>query len=98
MRGSVRISPAGAGGRLEVDLLAKRASLASASGPFRAPVGKLVRRGLSAGKVSFSVQLNAKGRRALRRHGHLALKAVVEVSSPTAATSSASRSVVLRRR
>jgi plastocyanin len=98
VKGSIRISPAGAGGRLEVDLLAKRASLASASGPFRAPVGKLVRRGLSAGKVSFSVPLNAKGRRALRRHGHLALKAVVEVSSPASAKVSVTRGVVLRRR
>ena len=97
VRGSVRISRAGAGGRLEVDLLAKRASLASLSGPFRS-VGKLVRRSLSAGKVSFSVPLNAKGRRALRHHGHLALRAVVEVSSPAAATLSASRSVVLHRR
>ena len=97
VRGSVRISPAGAGGRLEVDLLAKRASLASLSGPFRS-VGKLVRRSLSAGKVSFSVPLNAKGRRALGRHGHLALKAAVAVSSPAAARFSTSRSVVLRRR
>jgi len=97
VRGSVRISPAGAGGRLEVDLLAKRASLASLSGPFRS-VGKLVRRSLSAGKLSFSVPLNAKGRRALGRHGHLALKAAVAVSSPAAARFSTSRSVVLRRR
>ena len=98
VRGSVRISPAGAGGRLEVDLLAKRASLASVSGPFRSRVGKLVRRALSAGKVSFSAPLNARGRRALRRHGHLALKAAVAVSSPAAARFSTSRSVVLRRR
>jgi plastocyanin len=98
VRGSVRISPAGAGGRLEIDLLAKRASLASASGPFRFGVGKLVRRALAAGKVSFSVPLNANGRRALRRHGHIALKAVVAVSSPAAATFRTSRSVLLRRR
>ena len=98
VRGSVRISPAGADLRLEVDLLAKRASLASVSGAFRSGVGKLVRRALSAGKVSFSVPLNAKGRRALRRHGHLALKAVVEVLSPASATFSTSRSVLLRRR
>jgi plastocyanin len=98
VRGSVHISPAGAGGRLEVDLLARRASLASASGAFRARVGRLVRGGLHAGKFSFSVPLNAKGRRALRRHGHLGLSAVVQVSAPAAATVSQSRSIVLRRR
>ena len=98
VRGSVGVSPAGAGGRLEVDLLAKRASLASASGAFRARVGRLVHGGLHAGKFSFSVPLNAKGRRALRRHGHLALRAVVQVSAPAAATVSQSRSVVLHRR
>ena len=98
VRGSVAISQAGAGGSLEVDLLAKSASLASGARATRARVGKLVRRGLSAGKASFSVPLSAKGRRALRHHGHLALRAVVEVSSPAAATLSASRSVVLHRR
>jgi plastocyanin len=74
VHGSLLVSPAGAGGRLEVDLLAARASLAAVGhGPARIRVGRLVRSSLRAGSVSFAVRLDRRARRALRRHGRLAL-------------------------
>ena len=49
VRGSVKVSQAGAGGRLEVDLLAKGASLADAGHGAKLPVGRLVHAALTAG-------------------------------------------------
>jgi hypothetical protein len=69
VHGSIKVSQAGSGGRLEVGLFA--ASLAKAGHPAR--VGRLVRSSLKAGRVSFSVPLSAKGKAALRRHRRLAL-------------------------
>ena len=73
VRGSVKISQAGFGGRLEIDLLASGASLAKAGHSPQVRVGRLVRSSLYAGTTSFAVPLNAKGRAALRRHRRLAL-------------------------
>jgi len=77
VRGSVDVSAAGAGGRLEVDLLATRASLASAAPPARVRVGRFARSSLPAGVVSFQVSLDARARRALRTRRRLALSARV---------------------
>lgn len=73
VRGSVKISQVGAGGRLEVDLLASDASLAKAGHSTQVRVGRLVRSLSYAGSMSFTVPLNAKGKAALRRHRHLTL-------------------------
>ena len=59
VHGSVKISQAGAGGRLEVALLARSASLARARRPAQVRVGRLVRSPLRAGTLSFAVPLNA---------------------------------------
>jgi hypothetical protein len=74
VHGSVAISAAGAGGRLEVELLAGAAVLATAGHPAQIRVGKLVRSNLQPGTVSFSVPLNTRARGALRRRGHLPLR------------------------
>ncbi len=71
VRGSLDISKAGAGDRLEIDVFAKRAALARHS--TRVRVGRLVRGSVSAGNVSFVVKLDAHARRALRRQRRLAL-------------------------
>ncbi len=73
VRGSLEISKSGTGDRLEIDLLARSASLARAKRSTRVRVGRLVRGSVSAGRVSFVVKLNARGRRALERHRRLAL-------------------------
>jgi plastocyanin len=73
VRGSLEVSQAGAGGRLEVDLFANDASLATARHATRVRVGRLVRNSLSAGKVPFAVRLTPRARKALKRHHRLAL-------------------------
>jgi plastocyanin len=93
VRGSLDVSQAGAGGRLEVDLLAKSASLASAA---QASAGKLVLSGVHAGKVSFSVPLNARARAALRRRHRLALSARIRLQVPGTSPLQLTRRVLLR--
>lgn len=96
VRGSVEVSNAGAGGRLEIDLIAGSASLAAAhrSGPVR--VGRFVRASVSAGRVSFSVGLNARARSALRRRHRLALTVKIALVPTHGATVAIARSVALR--
>jgi plastocyanin len=92
VRGSLRVSPAGAGGRLEVDLLAKGASLARAS---QVTVGRIVRFALLPGTVSFSAPLNAKAKRALRVHRRLALTVRLLLTPPQGPVVTLLRAVVL---
>jgi hypothetical protein len=95
VRGSVAISQAGAGGSLEVDLLAKSASLARGGHATPVRVGKLVRSRLRAGKVAFSVPLNIRARGALRRHGRLALSSRIVIQPMTGSAVTVTRAVVL---
>jgi plastocyanin len=94
IRGSLKISQAGAGGRLEVDLLAKAASLAVAGHGAQVQVGRLVRSGLHAGTLPFTVTLGARARHALRAHRRLTLSVRILLSSSHAAAR-ITRTVVL---
>jgi plastocyanin len=82
VRGSVGLSSAAAGGKLEVDLLMARALLADSGrvGPVR--VGHLVRRGLRAGRTHFAVSLKPAARLALRERGRLSLKVRLSITPP----------------
>lgn len=93
VHGTVAVSQAGAGGRLEVELLAGHASLASAQG---VQVGRTLRSSLPAGRVPFSVSLDARARRALRRARRLALTVRIVLTPPQGAAVTVSRSVLLR--
>ena len=73
VRGSLDISQAGAGDRIEVDLFAGSASLAKAKHTVRVRVGRFVRGSAPAGRQSFAVTLDAQARRALKRHHRLVL-------------------------
>jgi hypothetical protein len=73
VHGSIKVSEAGTGGRLEVGLFATGASLAKAGHPAQVRIGRLVRSSLKAGTVPFSVPLTARSKAALRRHRRLAL-------------------------
>jgi plastocyanin len=98
VHGSVDVSPAAAGGRLEVQLLAARASLASAGYAARVvQVGRAVRSGLHPGATRFGVSLDAKARHALSVHGHLALSVKVVLTAAHGAVARITRSVVVRR-
>jgi hypothetical protein len=95
VRGSLDVSAAGVGGRLEVDLIAKSASLARRGHSKQVTVGRLVRTSLYVGKVSFSASLNAKAKRALSRHHKLALSVQIVLTPLHGAAVTITRSVVL---
>ena len=88
-KGAVTI--ASGGSDFEADLLGNTSQLARS-----VLVGKIAKHGVGAGKLSFKVTLNKRGRAALKRHRRLALKLVVRVSGPNGAQTSLSRSVTLR--
>lgn len=73
VHGSIEVSQAGSGGRLEVGLFAAGASLAKTGRRAQVPVGRVVRSSLKAGSVSFSVPLSARGKASLRRQRRLVL-------------------------
>jgi plastocyanin len=95
VKGSLEVSRAGAGDRLEVDLLATTASLAEA-GHATQVVGRFVSASVSAGQRPFSVRLNAKARRALKRHHRLALKVKITLTSAGGEATILTRSVTLQ--
>jgi plastocyanin len=96
IHGSLDVSQSGGGGRLEVDLLAKSASLARGGRSRLVRVGRLVRAAVSAGSVSFSVALSARGRSALRRHRRLALTVEITLTPTAGAPLVVRRTVLLR--
>jgi hypothetical protein len=78
-----------------VELLAKRASLASAGHSAQVRVGKTVHSSLPAGRVSFSVPLSASGKSALSRHRRLALIVRVLIKPVSGSAITLVRGVVL---
>jgi len=95
VHGAVDVSQAAAGGSLEVELLARSASIASAGHSSRVRVGRLVRSSLRAGTVTFTVALDAAARHALRLHGHLALSVKIVLTAAHGAPLTITRSVVV---
>jgi plastocyanin len=96
VRGSVAVSGAGRGSRMEVQLLATRASLAAAGATSLVSAGRLVRRSVPAGVVRFVVPLSARAIAAARRHGRLRLTLRLELTPSHGVAASASRSLVVR--
>lgn len=95
VRGSIALSQAGAGAKLVVDLLATRASLLGAGHAGTVRVGRLARPYLRVGRVSFAVPLTRAARRALRRHGRLALTVRLTVVPPHGEALKLTRGVVV---
>ncbi|MCW2981061.1 MAG: blue (type 1) copper domain protein [Solirubrobacterales bacterium] len=79
VKGSVEVSAAGAGGRLEVDLIAATASPAKA-GHATQVVGRFSSSSVAAGRRSFSVALDGQARRALAGRHHLAFKVKITLT------------------
>ncbi len=88
IRGSVSLSAAAAGGRLEVDLLRGR-------GAHRVRVGRLVRSRLHAGLLSFTVALDPGAARSLRSHHRLALSVQLVLRPVHGTTLRVTRNLVL---
>ena len=95
VEGSLEVSKAGGGDRLEVELLATTASLAKAGHATQQVVGRSVSASVSAGQRSFSVKLNAKAKRALKRHHRLALKVKITLTPTHGEPTTVTRSVTL---
>ncbi len=96
LRGSIDVSRAAVGGRLEVVLLATGASLAKVRHPSTINVGHYLRSSLRAGPVSFAVPLSARARSALHRHKRLALTVRIVLTPVHGAVLTVTRGVVLR--
>ncbi len=96
VHGSVDVSQAAAGGRLEVRLLATRASLAAAGHSSHVQVGGVARSSLHAGTARFVVAVDAKAKHAMRLHGHLTLSVKILLTSVHGSVATITRSVVLR--
>jgi hypothetical protein len=99
VHGSIKLSQAASGGRLEVGLFAAGASLAEQGHSMRSKqvrVGRLVRSSLKAGSVSFSVSLSAKGKAALRQRRRLALTVKITLAPQQAVAVTLTRVVVVR--
>ncbi len=96
VHGSIKVSQAGSGGRLEIGLFVADASLAKVGHSKQARVGRLVRSSLKAGSVSFSVPLSTKGKAALRRHRRLALMVKITLTPLHGAAVTVTRGVVVR--
>ncbi|HME05200.1 MAG TPA: hypothetical protein VKG38_19405 [Solirubrobacteraceae bacterium] len=95
VHGSIKVSQASSGGRLEVGLFATSASLIKAGHPAQVRVGRLVGLSLKAGIVSFSVPLSAKGKASLRRHRRLTLTVKITLTPVHGATVTLTRGVVV---
>jgi plastocyanin len=94
VRGSVRLSPAAVGGRLQVELLMPRSLLPGSQGAGTVIVGRLVRGALQA-RVTFAVSLRRVARRLLEERGRLSLKVKVTIAPPGGRDLVINRSVVV---
>jgi hypothetical protein len=94
VKGSLQVSKAGVGDRLEVDVIATTASLAKA-GHATQVVGRFVSASVSAGQQAFSVKLDAKARKALKRHHRLALKVKITLTPVYGEAMTVTRSVTV---
>jgi plastocyanin len=94
VRGSLIISAAAAGGRLRIELQARRATLgAGSAGTVR--VGHLRRSPLEAGRQSFQVPIQALALRTLRQLGRLAAAVRIIVTAPSGSRTTVTRRVEL---
>lgn len=96
VRGSIGVLTFGAGGRLEVDLVVPATSLGRTGRPKQVVVGRLVRGSVAAGRSSFSLALDARGKRALRRRHRLAVTVRVTLTPPGGHATVITKRLVLR--
>jgi hypothetical protein len=94
--GSIELSQASVGGRLEIELLARGASLAGLGHSAQIRVGRLVRSLSRAGIARFTVALDARARRALRAHGKLALNVKIVLTGAHSSSLTITRGVLAR--
>ena len=86
VHGSLIVSSAGSDGQLRIELLSKGTA---------APVGKLVRASLHAGKLTFALPLSAKGKAAQRRRRRMTLTVKITLTPQHGAPATVTRGIVL---
>lgn len=96
VRATMKISAAGAGGRLVANLFATRAALGLHPRRGATRVGQLSRSSLQSRTVRLSIPLDAVAIHALRKHRRLQLTLKITVRSLQGARASAARKVLLR--
>jgi plastocyanin len=98
VHGSLTVFSSGAGGRLEIDLIASSASLGKArhKKSTSTVVGRLVRGSVSAGKASFSISLNATAKRALHRRHKLTVTVKITLTPESGSAEVVTKSIVVR--
>jgi plastocyanin len=94
VRGSIAVSSAAIGGRLEVELRASRTALGG-RGKGMARVGAISRSLAGSGRQAFAVRLRPPAQRALERRGHLSLVVKAAISAPSGTTATMTRRVKL---
>jgi plastocyanin len=98
VRGSLQLGAAGAGGTIEVDLLAKGSSLSKSRGSRSKSVrvGRFSHHSIKAGRVAFTIALSAQAKRALTRRHTLSVTVKVTLTPPLGQTTTVTRTVLLR--
>lgn len=86
VHGSLVVSSAGSEGKLQIELLTKGAAT---------PVGKLVRSSQQAGKLTFALPLNVKGKAMLRHHRRLTLTVKITLTPVHGAAVTVIRGIVV---
>ena len=80
VRGSAKVPASSAGARLEIDLLTSSVSRVRGGHSALVGVGRLVHSSAAAGKLSFSLPLNAKGKHALALRGRLTVTVRITIT------------------
>jgi plastocyanin len=96
VRVSVQVAKTGAGGHLEIELLARGALLGKGSGSKQVVVGHLTRQSVASGGLSLTVVLNSRVKHALTHRHSLPLTAKITFVPSHGTVQTITRSVTLR--
>jgi plastocyanin len=96
VKGALTIAKAGAGDELEIDVLASSSALARRHAHGHTRVGQMTRGSVKAGRLPFSIRLDASARRALARRHRLALTVRIVLTPVYGETTTVNRSVIER--
>jgi plastocyanin len=94
VRGSVAVRTARS--RLQTRARASRVAVSGGHRAGTVSIGSQLRRSVAAGRASFAVKLSAAARKALHRHGRLAVTVTITVTPPTGKAYTGTRKVSMR--
>jgi hypothetical protein len=94
VKGTLAIAKAGAGDELEIDVLASTSALGHRHRPSHTRVGQFTRASVRAGRLAFSIRLDASARRALAHRHRLALTVRIVLTPVYGQATTVNRSIV----